>query len=51
MSRLLLLSLVAICIVIESTKSSVPNQKQPKKSIVVEMTINDTIYVGTINKK
>ena len=49
MSRILLLCCVAMCIVIENTKSSVPNQ--PQKSIVVEMKINDTIYVGTINKK
>ncbi len=52
-----------MCIVIESTKSSVPNQKQPVfvwnddhesipkdgDSIVIEMTVNDTIYLGNIN--
>jgi hypothetical protein len=64
MSRILLLCLVAISIVIDYTKDDVPNQKQPVfiwnddhesipkdgDSIVIEMTVNDTIYLGNINK-
>ena len=51
MRRILLLCLVTICIVTDNMESSVPVQKQHKDSIVIEMTVNDTIYLGTINKK
>lgn len=63
MRRFLLLSLVTMCIVTDNMESSVPVQKQPVfvwnddhesipkdgDSIVIEMTVNDTIYLGNIN--
>jgi len=64
MRRFLLLSLVTMCIVTDNMDSSVPVEKQPVfvwnddhesipkdgDSIVIEMTVNDTIYLGNINK-
>jgi hypothetical protein len=63
MRRILLLSLVTMCIITDNMESSVPVQKQPVfvwnddhesipkdgDSIVIEMTVNDTIYLGNIN--
>lgn len=64
MRRFLLLSLVIMCIITDNMDSSVPVEKQPVfvwnddhesipkdgDSIVIEMTVNDTIYLGNINK-